>query len=65
MKRVGQNIASTVLLMRQIEDENNEPAGQFTAPPPTKVEHNVKQMRPHRVMHLIKARATAISILAF
>ena len=61
MKRVGQNIADTVVLMRPIEDGNNEPAGQFTARPSPKVEHHVKQMRPHIGMHLIKARVTAIS----
>ena len=54
-----------MILMRLIEEKHDEPTGQFTARQPTKVEHNAKQMRPYRSMRLIKARGTAIAILAF
>ena len=64
-KEVGLNVASTVLSMRPIEEKDNEPTGLSSASPPTKIEHNVKQMRPCWSMRLIKVRAAAITIMAF
>ena len=64
-ERVRPNVASTMIFMRPIEEKNNEPTGQFIIRQPTKVEYNVEQVRPCRSMRLIKARATAIAILAF
>ena len=64
-RTVGPNFASTMILMRPTEENNNEPISHFTARQATKVEYDVKQMKPCRNMCLIKGRATAIAILTF